>query len=172
MKIHRSWWYPECRENVWGSKPPIQGSHMQGLCGSGNPTCTTFSPQKRAAGPIHFCALNSVDSSSAQTGLFSLQGSIWFQAVKRTENCLLECLISTWEGARGSTVSQSSPVITKAHIFQRSLFGVLAFQDNLDSAPGKLVCQNSSTSAQILESRGLNEMVSYPLIHTHSIQVS
>lgn len=65
------------------------------------------------------------------------------------------------------TVSQSSPVITKAHVFQHSLSGVLVYQDNLDSTLGGTGLPKTPVllPKSWNPTEGLNEMIT---IHSYT----
>lgn len=149
---------------------------MQGLCGKWEPHLYCLLSSEHVAGPMHSfsCSLNSVDSSSAKPGSFLLQRKHLVPSHKReTQNLLLTCLISTWEGTWRALFPRV-PLQLQRHMSFNAAFSESSFTRRTLTQPcGSWSAENSSTSAQILDSnRGLKLDDHCTLIHAHSIPVS
>ena len=153
---------------------PDTGFSQAGALWKWEPHLYSLLPSEHAAGPIHFPVLWTLLTQAQQNqALFFCKGSIWFQVIKEKPRTCCWAFDKHLGGCTGALFPRV-PLWLQRHILQRSLFGVLAYQDNLGSAPGgNWFTQNSSTSAQILESnRRLKWGDHYPLTHTDGTQVS
>ena len=153
---------------------PDTGFSHAGALWKWEPHLYSLLPSEHVAGPIHFPVLWTLLTQAQQNqALFFCKGSIWFQVIKEKPRTCCWVFDKHLGGCTGALFPRV-PLWLQRHILQRSLFGVLAYQDNLGSAPGgNWFTQNSSTSAQILESnRRLKWDDHYPLTHTHGTLVS